>query len=330
MTAAAGLGLRGYVPIVAAVSMWAFQVPAMHDLGMRWDTPSLTLSRYIIAALAFWAILRLAPQTTGAASVGGDSRKTVSLRARLGLGALMSGFAILFTLGIVIGDPLLTVTATAVMPLTASLVSWAMSGQPPDRALLAALALVVPGAALAMPGVDALLTGETAGTGAEVDILRVLAGLTLVLVGQATWSLYSLAVGRWMPHATQFERTRVSIVWSLPYHTLLFAVAWPAGLIAWDVESQPAADAALIVLAALGPLVLGVLLWNLSVARLGLPICALFLNLIPVLGAGIAAAFGTVPTALQLAGIAMVMVGMGAAQYRRRTTTAGRSTLPRS
>ncbi|MEM1331810.1 MAG: hypothetical protein AAGG07_14810, partial [Planctomycetota bacterium] len=87
---------------------------------------------------------------------------------------------------------------------------------------------------------------------------------------------------------------------------------------------------ALPISAALGPLVLGLMLWNLSVARLGLPVCALFLNLVPVIGTLIAWGFGTVPTLTQIAGVALVIVGMGSAQYRRRETEDGRSHLPRN
>ncbi|MEO1458637.1 MAG: hypothetical protein AAFV49_13920, partial [Pseudomonadota bacterium] len=63
---------------------------------------------------------------------------------------------------------------------------------------------------------------------------------------------------------------------------------------------------------------------------IGLPVSALFLNLVPVLGVGVATLFGSTPDGWQLLGVALVILGMGAAQYRRRDVTEGRPTVPRA
>ncbi|MEM7526213.1 MAG: DMT family transporter [Pseudomonadota bacterium] len=306
----AALALCG--PVMVTVTMWAFQAPALHDLGKRWDPGTLNLARYVIASAAFGLLALALPSGRDAPAL----RPSEGLR----LGALFAGFGILFTLGTVVGNPVTAATVSAVMPIMASLVTWAVTRAPPDRALVMALPLVVPGAVLATPALGA----EAAGGGNPV------LGLLFILLAQTSWSLYSLSVPRWMPASTALARTRASVLWSLPFHIVACAAVWALGIGCTDPAAIGEGDGVLIAVAALGPLVLGVMLWNRSIERLGLPTCALFLNTVPVIGAGIAALFGSPPTGLQLLGIALVIAGMGAAQYRRRGTTEGRPTLPRS
>ncbi|MEM9763873.1 MAG: DMT family transporter [Pseudomonadota bacterium] len=300
-----------YGPLVVTVMMWAFQAPALHALGDRWDPATLNIVRYLVAMVAFAVIARLTP--------GGRTETRERLAPAQGalVGGLFASFGLLFATGSVLGNPVVTATATALAPLTASLVTWVVMGQRPARPLILALVLVVPGAILAMPAPE--------GTGGD----RPVVGLALVILAQICWSLYSLAVPRLMPATSTMRRSWLSIQCALPFHLALFLLCWSVGLGRAD-PSYPVFDAGVTLAAALGPLVLGLMLWNLSVARLGLPVCALFLNCVPVTGTLIAWAFGTVPTAQQFAGVALVMLGMGMAQYRRRDTTEGRSPLPRS
>lgn len=303
-----------YGPLALTVTMWAFQAPALHALGERWDTATLNLVRYILAATAFGAMAAFA---TGRGQGAAGQAEKLAPANGLMLGGLFAAFALLFAGGAVIGNPVVSATASAVMPITASLVNWAVTGRPPEKALLRALLLVVPGAVLATPA-----PGEDGGGD------RPVLGLALVLAAQVCWSLYSLAVPRLLPVATTIARSRISILWALPFQLGIFVLGWSLGFGHADPR-YPAFDATVTLIAALGPLVLGLALWNLSVARLGLPVCALFLNLVPVLGTLIAWGFGTVPTLVQVAGVAFVILGMGTAQYSRRETNEGRSQLPR-
>ncbi|MEM9781397.1 MAG: DMT family transporter [Pseudomonadota bacterium] len=327
-----------YGPLVATVTMWSFQAPALHVLGERWDPATLNVLRYLLAAAAFGAIAALSHRATAADHTAANrtaanrtaadqttanrmatataARPSVPMTRGFALGLLFACFGLLYATGAVIGNPVVSATAAAVMPITASLVTWAVTGKAPERALLLALVLVVPGAILATPAAG--------GQGGDRPVL----GLALVMVAQVCWSLYSLSVPRWLPDTSSIVRTRISILWALPLHAVVFVGAWTLGFGRAD-PSQPAFDATIATIAALGPLVLGLILWNLSIARLGLPICALFLNLVPVVGTLIAWGFGTVPSLTQVLGVALVIAGMSMAQYRRRTTVAGRSPLPR-
>jgi drug/metabolite transporter (DMT)-like permease len=61
---------------------------------------------------------------------------------------------------------------------------------------------------------------------------------------------------------------------------------------------------------------MGNLLWHNGVRKLGPVIAALFLNLMPVSAVLITAAFGVEPSIQQLAGGAVVLVGIMLAQLR--------------
>ncbi|MEM6678094.1 MAG: DMT family transporter [Pseudomonadota bacterium] len=303
-----------YGPLVVTVTMWAFQAPALHALGERWDPATLNLARYLLAMMAFSVIVTFAPSGR-AEREAGSAIAALPWTHGLLIGVLFGGFGLLFATGSVVGNPVVSATTAAVMPITASLVNWIVTGQRPERTLLMALVLVVPGAVLAMPRAD--------GVGGDLPVL----GLVLVLLAQVCWSLYSLTLPRLMPEASTIRRTRVSIHWALLSHLVVFLLVWIIGAGRADL-SFPVFDGSVTLAAALGPMVLGLALWNLSVARLGLPVCALFLNLVPVVGTLIAWAFGTVPSLLQILGVTLVILGMGFAQYRRKSAE-GRSPLPR-
>lgn len=291
-----GAGL-GRAAILTTVTLWAFQVPAMHVLGARWDVASLNLIRYLIALTAFTAL----------STIWRTARPRIEARWQAALlGALFAGFGILYTVAATIGDPASLVTAVALSPLTASLVNWVLLGVLPRWRVLAALVVVIPGAILATPAGE-----ESAGS-------HPVTAIVLIIAAQVLWSLYSLLLHRWLPLATAFERTAMSVRWSMPCHLAVFAAMLLLGGVRIEWQVAPLMDAGLIVAAALGPLVIGVQFWNLSVIRIGLPATALYLNLIPVIGLAIAAAFGVPPTLVQCAGAAMVVSGMVFAQAPMR------------
>ncbi|MEM6548268.1 MAG: DMT family transporter [Pseudomonadota bacterium] len=284
-----------HLPILVTVTFWAAQVPAMHELGQRWDAATLNLLRYSIALVVFSA-LAAALSTPPAAAIG--------WRRGLALGGCFGGFGILYTLASTLGDPVAVVTAAALMPVTASLISWAVDGTRPRPQIWRALPLAVPGAILATP-----VSGASPG---QYPVF----GLVAILAAQILWSLYSLLLPRWMPAASQIAQTYRSVLWSVPYHLAAMALAVSLGLTHADTASAPALDAGLIIGATLGPLVLGVMLWHVSVRQIGLPMSALYLNLIPVIGTAIAMLFGTVPGVQQLLGAGLVILGMVVAQSR--------------
>lgn len=300
----AGFRLPARVPILIAVSLWGFQIPVIHALGSRWDMTTQNIARYFVAFLALWLLARVWRR----GPVAGPG-----LVRSLAIGAMFASFGMIYTLASIIGDPIALVAVLALAPLSSSLVNWAMLGVPPHRALILALVLVIPGAILATP------VPEDAAPGSH-PVLAVI----MVLCAQALWSVYSLSIQRWMPAASPFGRTRYSVMWSLPFHLMAFALAAAMGWLRFGWDISPVSDGALMAAVAIGPLVIGVLCWNESVNRIGLPLSALHLNLLPVIGIGIAMLFGIWPEMRQLGGVALVLSGTLMAQLRGGVPIRGR------
>lgn len=293
-----GTEIAGRAAILITVCMWGAQYPVMNELAQRWDVYTLIISRYVAAMAIFLAVERLTRRPAATAI-------EVPILRRAALGAAMALFAVLFTLGVAMGDPVTTAIVAALSPMTASLVAWATTGERPNMAVLVALLLVIPGAVLASADLSG---GAVRGNAA--------AGAALMIVAQACWSWYSIIAQRWLAGLGQIVITSRSFGWSLPYLVVVYGLAVLAGGIHIDFVTSPVYDASAFLLLTAGSLALGVLLWNLSVARLGLHVTALHLNLIPVVAMLVAFAHGTVPHLEQLAGAALVIAGVVMAQTR--------------
>lgn len=301
-------GLAGRLGILFTVALWGSQYPLTHDLAQRWDAYTIIAVRFPIGAALLLAIAALRS--------GGTRRQPAEpvtfARAAL-LGLAMAAFALFFTLGLAVGDPVTCAIVAAMAPVNAALVAWASEGQAPPRSLLLPMALAVPGAVLA----SVQLSGAPAPG-------RALEGGLLVLAAQACWSWYSIKAQRWLRGWSQTEITGRSLLWCCPYTIAAWTVAALAGATYADWRTSPGLDAALFALLTFGALVLGVLLWNMAVAALGITLAALHLNLIPVVAVATGYAMGLAPRPEQLAGALLVIAGVLIAQ--RPALLSGRRT----
>jgi drug/metabolite transporter (DMT)-like permease len=284
------LGAR--LGILLTVVLWSSQYPLIYEMSQRWDAYSMMLIRYCGAAALFLALGRLWPRArrTGAAP---------TIAQRVLLGGSFAAFAILFTLGLTITHPVTSAAVAAVSPITASLLAWAVAGERPRPRVFLALVLVVPGAALA--AVD--LSGFQA---RPADLL----GACLILGAQASWAWYSLMWQRWLRGWSQVAIAGRSVSWCLPFVALAYGLASVAGATYADYHSAPVFDAAAFALLTFGAVVLGVLLWNHGVARLGLAVTAVHLNLVPVVAMVISYGLGVVPRPGQILGTLLVIAGV--------------------
>lgn len=289
------LGAR--VGIIATMLLWGAQYPLTHDLAERWDAYTMLLVRYPPAAILLLALA--ARRGSRLAAVLGSA----PTRRWLVLGAFLSGFGILFTLGLSIGDPAACAVAAAVAPLTAAIVAWLLEGKRPERALLVSLALVVPGAVLASVQTSPSASGAR---GPE--------GVALILAAQVCWSLYSLTAQRWLPGNSQVAITGSTLLWACPFIALAWLLAGQNGLVRAEWMIAPLRDAAMFGVLTFGSLVLGVVLWNSGVRHLGLAFCSLHLNLIPIVAIIVGLTLGQFPRMEQVMGAVLVIAGVVHAQ----------------
>ncbi|MBI1384057.1 MAG: EamA family transporter [Rhizobiales bacterium] len=297
--------------VVLTMVLWGSQYPLTHDLSQRWDIFTQIIVRYPIGTVV---LIGLVLAMGGRANLA--KAHAPSLARRLTLGLFITIFAVFFTLGLAIGDPVTNAIVAASAPLTATLIAWGLDGQRPSRAHILALSLVLPGAVLASLGAGKPATGAT----------MVVEGALLLVFGQLNWALYSLLAQRWMRGASQVAITAISFLYACPFAIATYVVADFAGLTRHDWVTSPLWDAALFTQLTFGALILGVVMWNLSVSRLGLTLTSLHLNLIPVVAIAVGLALGIRPGIGQLAGAALVIAGIGLGQWlgaRQRRLAAG-------
>jgi drug/metabolite transporter (DMT)-like permease len=203
------------------------------------------------------------------------------------------------------------------------------TSNPIATALLAALLLrerltgrAVAGLAIALAGVALVVAAGRGAAPAEAptDPRTILLGDACFLVTVASWSLYTVFARRAMTWLTPLEATAGS---SLAGALLLFAASLFEGRWAELAAAPPLAWAGLAYITGPGTVVAFVL-WNGGVARLGASRAAVFLYVVPVVGAAASALLlGERLVPSQLAGAALVMAGVW-------LTTTGRPTSARS
>jgi drug/metabolite transporter (DMT)-like permease len=275
-------------------------IPVLNLLLPRWDGFFLAAARYGLALPFLLAALKL--REPGRLMPAGVPRWRILVLGAVGIGA----FAPLFTVGVAHANPVTAAILSASGPVIALFVAWLVDRAPVDRRLLPGIMLVVIGGAVA--------TVDFRSGGRLFDLRG---GEPLMIAGSFCWTWASLTAQRWLAGCSQL---RIATLLLLPGVAVLFIVdlaAIPIGLAHWPPPLRGGFDAGLFLWMGLVSVLAGLLLWNHGVRVLGVVVASFFLNLIPVAAVLITAMLGTLPTAWQLAGGALVLTGVMQAQRRR-------------
>lgn len=170
------------------------------------------------------------------------------------------------------------------------------------------------GLAVAFAGVITL----SAGNGVAVDG-SMLGGAALVLLGAFMWGAYSVAVG---PLVRRYGALRVSAMtmWigTIPLVVFTLSGMWDAG------QALTTTGWVVLCLYALGPNLVGMLLWNYGLARVPGTRAGLMLNLYPVVSVAGGFLFLAEPvTVAAVVGGGLVIVGLVVSQRPRLTRSPG-------
>ncbi len=162
---------------------------------------------------------------------------------------------------------------------------------------------------IALAGVVIVVTHGNPGDLLELRLSR---GDVLMLCANMFWALYNVLCSRYMPQASPLVNT----TWIMATAAaLLLALAIASG-------TQPAAlgekASISIVVMAIGGTVLAYLFWSIGIARLGAARTAIFLNLVPVFTMLLGVLIEDLPTAAQLVGGSLVLVGVAISMWHAR------------
>ena len=293
--------LRPNLALLFVILAWATNIPAAAVLMEHWDFWFVSVLRFGIGYIALWLVFQWrepAARRTGA---------PVETWRLWVLGAAGAGvFGPLYNAGIDTSNPIMVAIMNAASPAVAALVGRVCFGYPIERRMFPAIALAVLGCALA--------TWDPTNLG---NPFALRGGEPLILVAMFLWSWYSLAAQRWLTGWSQLRITTATLGPGVAMIVAFYLIAGFLGLSSFSPgPPRGALDVGLVLWIAIGGITLAMLFWNFGVQRLGLVVAALFLNLMPIVTILVLALMGQLPTWLQLAGTALVVLGLLQAQLR--------------
>lgn len=291
--------------LLFATTAWGSLFVIGKPITARLDPAWFTLVRYLLATVLLAALVQLAGDRPWAKLRRHALRHSLVGLAGYGL------FSILVFYGLKLSQPSHGSVIMATMPFTTLALRWVLDGQrPPLRA--------VAGAALALAGVATVanLLGQAGAVNG-----RMLLGDALTLAGTLGWVLYTRNAAR-LPDHSPLEYTALTAIAALPWLALGTVGATLAGLIEAPSPRLLAALAPQLGYIAVVPTVAAALAFNAGVRRLGAPMGTLFLNMVPVSVIALHAAMGEAPQAREIAGAALVGLGLALTVWTPRVATA--------
>jgi len=290
--------LLGHLAILTTALLWGSLIPLLDILLAYFDVYALSAIRYGIAGVLLLG---------GLVAIGGGGglrRLPLGKVLLLGIGGIC-GFGTFYTLAIATTAPGMAIVIASATPAISAVFAAVFYRIPFEKGAGIAFLLAAIGAVTASLGRDgAIFTFDLRG------------GEVLFVVAAICWAWYSINAQRWLAAFSQLHLTAATMAAAGIGVVLVFVVA--AGFDAAHVPARPPNQIlALLLFITLGSTLTGVLCWNFAVARLGVIIASLYLNLLPVIGMITAAAIGHPPTVMQLVGGAIVITGIAQLQLRR-------------
>jgi drug/metabolite transporter (DMT)-like permease len=286
---------------IASGAIWGVMFVIGKSALDRVDAFHLTTIRYGIAGAALLAILA-AVEGWSALRLEGRGRR-LWLLGSLGF----AGFNLLAFTGLDHARPESAALIVAFAPLATALVLWLRTGVPPSRGVLVTFGI-------ALVGVFFVVTH-----GDPASIVRGSVGWGdgLVLAGVVSFVFYTLGAAEFRGFSPlRYTALTAGLGW-LTIAAVTVAVTlsgWkplPSAADVWEVTPQ---IAYITVLGA----VVAVLAWNAAAASIGPQNTALFVNLVPVVAFAVQIVRGYRPAALEIAGAAVTILALVAANLLAR------------
>ena len=282
---------------------WGANVPVSKVMLQHFDIVPMLAVR-TLAAVGTLGVLLLLVEGIG------NLRIEIGLKRFLLIGRMMSGFFIIFTLGIRFSNPISAAAVQVAGPLVAAVTVRLATGMRFDPGFGVALALTLAGGAI-------LAAGSLFGRGA----LTLGGGEIVVLLSNALWTVYSLKAQAWFDKASQLHRAYVASLSAFGWMAFL-----SAGLVAlgWSHSPFAVSDAWIwsqLLLVAVFASGMGAFLWNVGASRLGVAIASLWVNLVPFFAVLWSMTYGFMPNAYQIAGGLVALSGVVYMQWRKLQTT---------
>ncbi len=269
--------------------MFLISKGVLAQIGPAW----FTLIRYVISALVLLPLLAL----RGAAPWRKLRADFLPLAGRGFAG--FGFFSVMLLTGLSLSVPSHGAVVMATVPMTTQMLRWALDGVRPSRATLLTSTLALAGVAV----VSGVLMPHTQGA---VSTWR---GDALALLSTFGWVWYARGAARFA-ELDVIEYTGLTVLASLPLLLITALLLTVAGVAEVPrLEGLAANWHALLYVGAISSAV-AVLAFNYGVRALGTVTATAFMNFVPVSVLLISLGLGKLPTLMELAGTAMVVMAL--------------------
>lgn len=291
--------LGAFAAMVFVGLSWGTNVPVSKVMLLHFDVLPMLAVRTLTAVATLAMVLVLAEGV-------GSLRIEVGLKRFLLIGLMMSGFFVIFTIGIRFSNPISAAAVQVAGPLVAAATVRLVTGMRFDPGFGVALALTLSGGAI-------LAAGSLFGQGA----LTLGGGEIIVLASNALWTIYSLKAQAWFDRASQLHRAYVASLsalgWMVPLSLALVAMGWARSpFVVTDVWVWTQ-----LLLVAVFASAMGAYFWNIGASRLGVAIASLWVNLVPFFAVLWSMAYGFMPNVYQIVGGLVALSGVVYMQWRK-------------
>jgi drug/metabolite transporter (DMT)-like permease len=294
-----------FLPSLTAALAWGAMFPIAGPALERNDAFHMTSFRDLVASAVFLAVL---------AAVEGRRALRTEGRARelWALGTIgFAGFNLLTYVALGHIRPQDAALIVATSPVITVLVLWALGSGRPRGAQLALTALAFVGVAIVISRGDPARLG---GSSALWELL--------VLGGVLGWTAYTLAAARRFPELSSLRYTALTSALGTVSLVGITAIVVLAGGVGTPSSGDYAAEWWRLLYVAGPAAVIAVLAWNDGVKRIGAANGSLFINLVPVVTFAIAIGQGYDPGPAELAGAALTIGALVAANVVARRPAA--------
>lgn len=291
--------LGAFAAMVFVGLSWGANVPVSKVMLQHFDVVPMLAVRTLTAVATLAMVLVLAEGV-------GSLRIEVGLKRFLLIGLMMSGFFVIFTIGIRFSNPISAAAVQVAGPLVAAATVRLVTGMRFDPGFGVALALTLSGGTI-------LAAGSLFGQGA----LTLGGGEIVVLLSNALWTIYSLKAQAWFDRASQLHRAYVASLsalgWMVPLSLALVVMGWARSpFVVTDVWVWTQ-----LLLVAVFASAMGAYFWNIGASRLGVAIASLWVNLVPFFAVLWSMAYGFMPNVYQIVGGLVALSGVVYMQWRK-------------
>ncbi len=286
---------------LVAVFSWGGMFPVAKIILGSVDAFYMTLIRYVITALIFFALLIF---IEGKAALKYDGK---FLPALIYGSFGFAGFSLLAFEGLRRSTPAHASTIAALQPMMMVFFVWAIKGARPKKFTLACIAVALAGAVLVITKGD---PAHAFGGGS-------LFGDVLVFLGASSWVVYTLGAAKF-PHWSPLRFTALTCAPAMLTVGVITLIATLIGYIHapdWPTLVNVKAEMTYMIVFSS---VLAVIGWNVAVQKLGALNVMLFGNLIPVIVFGIGLWQGQKFQAIEFIGVAIVLGALVANNFYAR------------